>query len=64
MVYPVKWVTLSRYCELTGEGHDAVRKWIRAGFWLDGREYRKTRGRIKVNVEAADRWQESSENAA
>lgn len=64
MVYPVKWVTLTRYCELSGTGEDAVRKWMKAGIWRKGHHWDKIRGRIKVNVVRADEWHDDSSNAA
>ena len=56
--YPVRWVLLKKYCELTGDTRGAVHKRRAAGIWLDGRHCQIKRGRLWVNLPAVDRWVE------
>lgn len=58
-VLPIRWVRLSRYCELTGDTADAVHKRRRSGRWLDGVHSRiGPDGKVWVNLENSQRWVE------
>ena len=56
--YPVRWVRLSKYCELTGETRDMVYARKRAGIWLEGLHIRRRQGKLWVCLPAVDRWVE------
>lgn len=60
------WVTLKKYCELTGETSKSV-KWKRLGgrskdtihlpAWTDGIEYQyDPKGQLWINLEAVQSW--------
>lgn len=59
---PVKeWVTLDKYCETTGDTHDAVRARRKKGIWPDGIITRiGPNGRIWVCLQLAYRWVENA----
>ncbi|MEO8466285.1 MAG: excisionase [Gammaproteobacteria bacterium] len=50
------WITLAKYCELSGETPAAVRSRRQKGIWLDGKHTQVRDRRIWVNAEAAQRW--------
>lgn len=55
--YPVKWVLIKRFAELTGHSENAVRQKIEKGVWCDGVEWKRgPDGRIRISVEAYDEW--------
>ena len=57
----MKWVKLKRYCNLSGDTVDAVKHKRRAGIWVDGVHWRLAGdGRIWINVEAVEKWAETS----
>jgi hypothetical protein len=58
--YPVRWVKLERYCELTGDTEEAVRGRRARGEWLDGRHVRLRKRRLWVNLPEADKWVENN----
>jgi len=54
---PVKFVTIKKFCELTGYTDSAVRGKISAGVWLLDREWVKAPdGHIMIDMEAYDKW--------
>lgn len=58
----LRWVRLSRFCELTGYTEDAVHAKMRKGKWLEGWLWRKAPdGHIMVNLEAFEEWVEGEE---
>lgn len=58
--YPVKWVHLERFCELTGYTEEAVKRNRQRGIWPDGR-ITITRGRrVHVNLAEYDKWVEGN----
>ncbi len=54
----VEWIRLEKYCEVTGETPEAVRKRRQKGIWLDGRHTRVRNRRLWVNTKAAQEWVE------
>jgi hypothetical protein len=56
--YPVTWVKLEKYVELTGDSMDSVQSRRRAGKWLDGVQCKIVGGRLWINLPAAQRWVE------
>jgi hypothetical protein len=56
----LRWVMLQKYCKLTGESAEAVRKRRLRGEWLDGQHTRMRNRRLWVNIEAAQRWLEGT----
>lgn len=56
--YPVTWVKLEKYVELTGDSVDAVQSRRRAGKWLDGKQCKIVDGRLWVDLKASQRWVE------
>ncbi|MBW7567842.1 hypothetical protein KIF53_15655 [Chromobacterium subtsugae] len=55
----MKWVTLTKYCEDSGDTKDAVYNRRRRGTWLDGRECKLVSGKLWVNTEAVKKWIEN-----
>ncbi|OEZ60969.1 hypothetical protein DUGA6_26530 [Duganella sp. HH105] len=56
--YPLTWVKLDRYVELSGDTVDAVQARRKAGKWLDGSECKLADGRLWINLPAVDEWVE------
>ena len=57
--YPLRWVMLNRYCELSGDTAAAVNARKRAGIWLQDLHYTSRGGRIWINLDEVQRWVES-----
>ena len=59
------WIKLSKYCELSGETHDAVEKRLRTGKWLRGVHARQPDGSAElwVNLRAVEDWAEGKKPA-
>lgn len=58
MNYPITWVKLEKYAEITGDTVDAVMSRRKAGKWLDGIQCKIVDGRVWVNLEQAEKWVE------
>ena len=58
MSYPIVWVKLEKYTELTGDSMDSVQSRRKAGKWLDGNQCKVVDGRIWINLQAVDNWVE------
>ncbi len=57
----VRWVTIKRFCDLTGDTPDAVNSRIYKGVWPEGVIWIKDPlGRRKINLEEYDKWVESA----
>jgi hypothetical protein len=56
--YPVAWVKLEKYVELTGDSMDSVQARRRTGKWLDGVKCKIVSGRLWINLVAAQHWVE------
>jgi len=55
----MKWITISKLCELTGYTENAIRAKIKNGVWLFERHWRKAPdGRILFNPHAIEAWVE------
>jgi hypothetical protein len=54
--YPVTWVKLEKYTELTGDSMDSVQSRRQIGRWLDGVQCKIVSGRLWINLPAAQRW--------
>ena len=54
--YPVKWVRLERFCELTGWSEQQVRDYRSSGAWPDGLMTSVRGRRIHVCLPAFDEW--------
>lgn len=56
--YPVRWVKLEKYAELTGDSVESVNGRRKLGKWVMGNQYRIVDGRVWVDLRAAQRWVE------
>lgn len=56
MSYPIAWVKLERYVEITGDSVDAVMGRRKLGKWLDGQQCKMVDGRVWVNLKAVEKW--------
>jgi hypothetical protein len=56
--YPVTWVKLEKYVELTGDSMDSVQARRRLGKWTEGKQCKITDGRLWIDLRAAQRWVE------
>jgi hypothetical protein len=54
--YPLTWVKLDRYVELSGDSMDAVQARRRLGKWIDGTQCKIVDGRLWVNLPAVEEW--------
>lgn len=53
----MRWVKLSKYCDLTGDTSDAVHAKRRKGHWVDGVHCKVAPdGNLWVNLEAVELW--------
>lgn len=65
MYSPVKtvelaWVPLAKYCELTGETPNTVRKRRQQRVWSEGKQSRKApNGNLWINLIEVQKWVES-----
>lgn len=58
MSYPINWVKLEKYAEMTGDSVDAVMARRKAGKWLDGNQCKIVDGRLWINLQAVEGWVE------
>ena len=59
-VFPLRWIKLNKYCELSGDTRDAVHTRRRKGVWIDGMQCRiGPDGNLWINPEEVSRWVES-----
>ncbi|MFS2007984.1 hypothetical protein ACEN9F_30690 [Duganella sp. CT11-25] len=54
--YPMTWVKLDRYIDISGDTVDAVQSRRKAGKWLDGNQCKLVDGRLWINLKAVDEW--------
>ncbi|SFM63335.1 hypothetical protein SAMN02982985_04752 [Rugamonas rubra] len=54
--YPMTWVKLDRYVEISGDSVDSVQSRRKAGKWLDGNQCKIVDGRLWINLQAVDEW--------
>jgi hypothetical protein len=62
--YPMTWVKLDRYVELSGDSVDSVQSRRKAGKWLDGNQCKIVDGRLWINLPAVDEWIEKWEQTS
>lgn len=58
MSYPIAWVKLEKYTEITGDSADAVQARRKLGKWLEGQQCKMVDGRVWVNLKAVEKWAE------
>jgi hypothetical protein len=56
--FPLEWVKLEKYVELSGDSVDSVQSRRRIGRWIDGNQCKIVNGRLWINLRAAQRWVE------
>jgi precorrin-6x reductase len=56
--FPLSWVKLEKYVELSGDSVDAVMGRRKLGKWLDGQQCKIVDGRVWIDLRAAQRWVE------
>jgi hypothetical protein len=54
--YPLTWVKLDRYVELSGDSVDAVQSRRQAGKWIDGVQCKIVDARLWINLPAVEEW--------
>jgi hypothetical protein len=54
--YPLTWVKLDRYVELSGDTMDSVQARRRLGKWIDGVQCKIVDGRLWINIPAVEEW--------
>lgn len=54
----MKWVKITKYCELSGDSRDAVHARRRKGQWLDGVHCQVRKNNLWINTEAVEQWVE------
>lgn len=59
--YPMEWVKLDRYLELSGDTMDAVQARRKTGKWLDGEQCKMVDGRLWISLPAVEKWVEKWE---
>jgi hypothetical protein len=53
----LRWVTIKKFCEISGYTPNAVRSKIKRGDWLEGRVWTKAPdGRILIDVLGFEDW--------
>jgi hypothetical protein len=57
--YPLAWVKLERYVELSGDSVDSVQSRRRIGKWIDGKQCKIVDGRLWINIPAVEEWVET-----
>ncbi len=59
MIYPLAWVKLEKYAEITGDSVEAAKHRIKSGKWQHGNQCKVVDGRIWVDLRAVESWIES-----
>lgn len=62
--YPMEWVKLDRYIELSGDTMDAVQARRKTGKWLDGDQCKMVDGRLWISLPAVEKWIEEWEQTS
>ena len=60
----VRWVRLTRWCELTGDTKDAVYSRRHQGKWADGVHCKLADSKLWINVPEALKWIEKNPNTS
>lgn len=62
---PVDWVRLAKFDELTGIPESTVKGWIKAGVWIEGKQYKvDTNSKVYVSLRGYHAWVENQFQAA
>lgn len=64
VAYPMEWVKLDRYIELSGDTMDAVQARRKTGKWLDGDQCKMVDGRLWISLPAVQEWVEQWEQTS
>jgi hypothetical protein len=56
--FPLEWVKLEKYVELSGDSVDSVQSRRKIGRWIDGNQCKIVNGRLWIDLRAAQRWVE------
>ena len=60
-----KWVTLKRYCEMSGDSQRAIYVRRAKGLWADGVQTKKVPGvGVMVNMEEVTKWIDNCQSAS
>lgn len=62
--YPMEWVKLDRYLELSGDTMDSVQARRKTGKWLDGEQCKIVDGRLWISLPAVQEWIEKWEQTS
>ena len=52
----MRWVKLSKYCELSGDTQNAVHARRKKGHWIDGIHCCVRGGKLWINIVAIEEW--------
>lgn len=58
MSYPMAWVKLEKYAEMTGDTVEAAKHRIKSGKWQHGNQCKIVDGRLWINLPAVEKWAE------
>jgi hypothetical protein len=56
MNYPLTWVKLEKYIELSGDTRESVLNRRKIGKWLEGVESKIVDGRVWINLQKVEEW--------
>ncbi|MFC0131392.1 hypothetical protein [Massilia eurypsychrophila] len=56
MLYPITWVTVGKYVELTADTEKAVKARRLGGHWVDGLHCKEIDGDLWINLVAVEYW--------
>lgn len=57
----MRYVLITKFCELTGYTDKAVRRKIADGKWIQGRQWKKAPdGHVMIDIEQYEQWVEKS----
>lgn len=62
--FPLTWVKLDKYLELSGDTVDSVQARRKAGKWLDGEQCKIVDGRLWISLPAVNEWVEKWEQSS
>lgn len=60
----MKWVKLSKYCELTGETPDSFKSKRKKGLFAEGRHFKIIEKHIWINLAEMERWADNYQEAS
>lgn len=59
--YPVRYVTTTKFSEVSGLSMKAIEGKIARGTWLEGKHFYRRDGRIYINLKEYEKWIEKEE---